>query len=65
MNPNALKILSQVLTAMELGAVGYAAFQQTHAKVKAIIAEGRNPTDAEWDELAAGIQANSDIIQNS
>ncbi len=40
------------------------AFSEAHAVYKALAAEGRDPTPAEWDALNAGIKALEDKLHS-
>ncbi len=53
----ALKVIEMVPFAVDAVSGAWDAFQWGSEKVKAMVAEDRDPTDAEWDELNAKVAA--------
>lgn len=60
-----VKYLSMIMTLVDVGSLAWARLQESRARLKTIMDEGREPTDAEWEAVFADIETNHNIIQGS
>ena len=60
-----LKLISDLLDIADIAARVAVRFSANNSQIKAMIAEGRDPTPAEWDALQSERDANTDIIENA
>lgn len=56
---NFIKLIDVVLSLFDAGSAAYARVVELRAKLAAMQAEGRDPTQSEWDALFASIEHNS------
>ena len=53
----ALKIVDLALTVAEAGTAAFTTLTESRADLQRMVAEKRNPTDAEWEALGAKVDA--------
>lgn len=61
----ALKVLTELPALISSGIDIYELVQKSNEQLKRMVAEKRDPTEAEWDELNASIQSKRNKLHSS